>query len=184
MRALPWWSWVGLGARVVIGVVWIVAGLAKLPDPAASVRAVRAYRLLPEVAVPVIGYGLPVLEVAVGLLLVLGLGTRVAAALSSVLLVLFIVGIASVWARGLQIDCGCFGGGGFAADASEQYPWEITRDLALLAASAALACRPHTHWSLDRFLLERKRSLRCRHASVQWWSLCWPWSWESASACR
>ena len=60
-------DWVGLGARLVTGVVWIVAGALKLPDPAASVRAVRAYDLLPEAVVPTIGYLLPVVEVVVGL---------------------------------------------------------------------------------------------------------------------
>src|SRR6476659_9568036 len=104
-RLLPW---AGLLARLVVGGVWIVAGSLKLPDPAESVRAVRAYRLLPEASVHAVGYGLPFLEIAVGLLLVLGLGTQVAAAISA-FLVLFIVGISTAWARGLQIDCGCFG---------------------------------------------------------------------------
>jgi uncharacterized membrane protein YphA (DoxX/SURF4 family) len=128
---------------------------AQAPDPALSVRAVRAYRFLPEAAVPPVGYGLPVLEVAVGLLLIVGLGTRVVAALSAVLFLAFVVGIASAWARGLQIDCGCFGGGGFRADATAQYPWEIARDIGLLALSVALVVRPRTALSLDDRLLPR-----------------------------
>jgi uncharacterized membrane protein YphA (DoxX/SURF4 family) len=150
-----WWVWAGLVARLVVGGVWVVAGALKLPDPALSVRAVRAYRLLPEAAVPPVGYGLPVLEVAVGLLLIVGLGTRVVAALSAVLFLAFVVGIASAWARGLQIDCGCFGGGGFRADATAQYPWEIARDIGLLALSVALVVRPRTALSLDDRLLPR-----------------------------
>ena len=104
-------AWTGTVARLVVGVVWIVAGLLKLPDPAASVRAVRAYQLLPESTVTVIGYGLPILELCLGLLLVVGLGTRAVAVLSALLFVAYIVGISSAWARGLQIDCGCFGEG-------------------------------------------------------------------------
>ncbi len=146
-------SWIGLVARVVTGAVWIVAGALKLPDPAASVRAVRAYDLLPEAVVPTVGHLLPVVEVVVGALLVLGLLTRPAAAVSSVLFVAFIVGIASAWARGMSIDCGCFGGGGFDADAREKYPWEIARDVALLAASAWLVVRPASRLSLDHRLL-------------------------------
>ncbi len=46
----------------------------------------------------------------------------------------FIIGIASVWARGITIDCGCFGGGGYDADAASQYPWEIARDVGLAGA--------------------------------------------------
>ena len=56
----------GPGRALVVGAVWIVAGLLKLPDPAASVRAVRAYDLLPEAIVPTVGHLLPVLEVVVG----------------------------------------------------------------------------------------------------------------------
>ena len=48
----------------------------------------------------------------VGLCLLCGLVTRVAAVVSAVLQLAFIIGISSAWARGLQIDCGCFGGGG------------------------------------------------------------------------
>jgi uncharacterized membrane protein YphA (DoxX/SURF4 family) len=145
-------DWVGLLARVVTGGVWVVAGALKLPDPAASVRAVRAYDLLPEAVVPTVGHLLPVVEVVVGLLLLLGLLTRPAAVVSSLLFVAFIAGISAAWARGMSIDCGCFGGGGFDADAREKYPWEIARDVGLLAASVWLVVRPSSRLSLDRRL--------------------------------
>src|SRR4051794_13609155 len=48
------WRWAGLVARLVVGGVWIAAGWLKLPDPAESVRAVRAYDLLPESIVPTV----------------------------------------------------------------------------------------------------------------------------------
>jgi uncharacterized membrane protein YphA (DoxX/SURF4 family) len=148
-----WLPWVGLLARLVVGGVWIAAGLIKLPDPAESVRAVRAYRLLPEATVHAVGYGLPFLEIIIGLLLVLGLGTRIAAGLSGLVFLLFIIGISSAWARGLQIDCGCFGGGGYAADATSKYPWEIARDVGLLLGSVLLVAWPRTKVSLDGWLV-------------------------------
>ena len=152
-RRQAWWPWLGLVFRLGVGAVWVVAGLAKLPDPEASIRAVRAYELLPEAVVPAVGYGLPVLEIAIGVLLVVGLGTRIAALVSAVLFAAFIVGISAAWARGLQIDCGCFGGGGFRADATAQYPWDIARDVGLLVLSAALVVRPRTAWALDNRVL-------------------------------
>jgi uncharacterized membrane protein YphA (DoxX/SURF4 family) len=103
------WAVVGVVARLIVGGVWVAAGLLKIPDPAENVRAVRAYQLLPESVVPTVGYALPIVEVVVGACLILGLLTRVNGVLSCLLLVAFIVGIASAWARGLQIDCGCFG---------------------------------------------------------------------------
>jgi uncharacterized membrane protein YphA (DoxX/SURF4 family) len=146
-------GWVGSIARMVVGGVWIAAGVLKLPDPAASVRAVRAYRILPEATVSVVGYGLPVLEICLGLLLIIGLGTRAVASLSAVLMLAYIIAISSAWVRGLQIDCGCFGGGGYAANATSKYPWEIARDVGLLAASVFLVVWPRTEVSLDRWLI-------------------------------
>lgn len=146
-------AWIGFALRMLVGGVWIVAGLLKLPDPAASVRAVRAYQLLPEAVVPAVGYALPIIELLIGLTLVAGLLVRVGAILSCVLFVAFIIGISSAWARGLQIDCGCFGGGGFDARAGEKYPWELARDLGLLFASAWLVWRPRSEWALDNQLM-------------------------------
>jgi uncharacterized membrane protein YphA (DoxX/SURF4 family) len=141
-------------ARVVVGVVWVVAGLLKLPDPNESVRAVRAYRLLPESVVPVVGHGLPILEIMVGLCLLLGLLTRVAAVVSAVLLMAFVVGIASAWARGLSIDCGCFGGGaGPTRNAQAKYPWDLARDVGLLLLSGWVLWRPRTPLAVDNRLL-------------------------------
>ncbi len=126
----------------------------KLPDPNENVRAVRAYELLPESVVPVVGHALPVLEILVGVCLLLGLLTRVAAVVSVVLLVAFVIGISSAWARGLSIDCGCFGGGaGPAANAQAKYPWELARDVGLLLLSAWLVWRPRTPLAADNRLL-------------------------------
>lgn len=145
-------GWLSILARLVVGGVWIVAGVLKLPDPAASVRAVRAYDILPESLVPLVGHGLPILEIVVGACLVLGVLLRASAVVSTVMLALFIVGIASVWARGIQIECGCFGGGGTKADAMKDYPWEIARDVALLLASLLVVWKGRTALALDNLL--------------------------------
>lgn len=145
-------EWVGTVLRLVTGGVWVVAGALKLPDPAASVRAVRAYDLLPEAIVPSVGHLLPVVEVVVGVCLILGVLVRGAAAFSALLFLAFVIGIASAWHRGLQIDCGCFGGGGFDPDASDAYPKDIARDLALMLASLWLVWRPRTRLALDNVI--------------------------------
>jgi uncharacterized membrane protein YphA (DoxX/SURF4 family) len=148
-------DWFGLVARLVTGGVWIVAGALKLPHPADSVRAVRAYDLLPEAVVPVVGNLLPVVEVAIGLCLVLGVMVRGMSVVSALLFVAFIVGISSAWARGLSIDCGCFGGGGEIPDAAEKYPGEIARDVGLLALSLWLVVRPRSRLALETVLFPR-----------------------------
>ena len=148
-------EWLGLLARVVVGGVWVVAGALKLPDPSQSVDAVRAYQLIPGNLVQPVGQLLPVVEVVIGLCLILGLLTRWMAVASAVLFVLFIIGIASAWARGINIDCGCFGGGGYDPDAQSKYPWEIARDVALLLASLFLVWKPSTRLALDSLLFPR-----------------------------
>ncbi|MCL8025565.1 MauE/DoxX family redox-associated membrane protein [Nocardioides bruguierae] len=152
--------WVGLAARLVVGGVWVVASLLKLPDPQQSVRAVRAYEVLPEAVVPTLGALLPGIELVVGLLLLLGLATRPAAVVSAVLLVVFVAAIGQAWARGLTIDCGCFGGGGQVADPGSSYFWEIVRDAGLLLASVWLVARPRTRLSLHPVLFGGSRGHR------------------------
>jgi uncharacterized membrane protein YphA (DoxX/SURF4 family) len=144
--------WVGLVARLVVGGVWLWAGLLKVTDPEASVTAVRGYQLLSPSIADTVGRVLPMVEVVVGACLLLGLLTRLFGGISALLQVAFIVGISSVWARGISINCGCFGDGGPNPDAISQYPWEIARDMGLLALSLFLAWRPATPLALDNLL--------------------------------
>ena len=41
-------------------------------------------------------------------------------------------------ARGIQLECGCFGGGGLTDDGNTNYTWDILRDLGLLVLAAFL----------------------------------------------
>ncbi|MFE0700579.1 MauE/DoxX family redox-associated membrane protein [Streptomyces sp. NPDC058872] len=144
--------WTGTGARMVLAGVWCWAGWAKFLHPETSVYAVRAYRALPEGLVHPVGYGLPVLELALAVLLAAGVMTRFAATLSALLLLAFLAAIIQAWARGMSIDCGCFGGGGAVDPGQTRYAAEIIRDLAFLALSVLLIRRPRTRVSLDAVL--------------------------------
>jgi uncharacterized membrane protein YphA (DoxX/SURF4 family) len=144
--------WVGLVVRLVLGAVWVVAGVTKSSDPAATVRAVRAYQLLPESVVPTFGHLLPVVELAVGACLLLGLLTRGFGVVSTLLLLMFLFGISSAWVRGLQIECGCFGGGGLKENAAHGYAVDLVRDLGLVALSAWLVWSPRTRLALDHLI--------------------------------
>jgi uncharacterized membrane protein YphA (DoxX/SURF4 family) len=146
--------WLTTLARVVLGAVLVVAGWLKISNPDEAVRAVQAYQILPGSWTHAVGYGLPLLEIVLGLLLVLGLGTRWAAVGAGVLMVVFIAGIVSVWSRGLSIDCGCFGGGGAVDPAARvsRYAAEIVRDLVFLGLATWIALRPLSRWSVDGWL--------------------------------
>lgn len=144
-----WLPWVATAARLVLAGVLGVAGALKVGDPAGSVAAVRAYQLLPDGLERVVGYGLPFLEVGLAVLLLVGLATRLAAVGAFVLMLAFVVGIASAWARGLAIDCGCFGGGGTVDPADTDYLPTIARDLGLALLAALLVWRPGSRFALD-----------------------------------
>lgn len=141
---------IGLASRLLLGGVFLLAGALKVGHPTVSARAVQAYQILPFDVAASVGYALPVLEVLLGTLLVLGLFTRPTAVVAALLLVVFMAGIASVWARGLSIDCGCFGQGGTVAAGSTRYARELLRDAGLLGCAVWLVVRPASLWSLDR----------------------------------
>lgn len=163
-RATPAWQpWAATAARLLLGGVALYAGAIKLGDLDEAAWAVRAYDLLPDDLADVVGRALPLAEVLLGLLLVTGLATRWAAAGFGLLLVAFAVGISSAWARGLAIDCGCFGGGGPVDPAETNYLPDLLRDGALLVLAAVLVWRPTSRLSLDGALhpavLDRSRDL-------------------------
>lgn len=146
------WPWFATVARLGLGVAALAAGISKSVDLPASVRAVRAYELLPEGLAVLAGNVLPLVEIILGVLLVLGLFTRVSAGVFGLLLLAFAVGMASAWARGLSIECGCFGGGGSVDPEDTAYLTDLLRDAALIALAAVLVRRPRTRLSLDSTL--------------------------------
>ncbi len=144
-----WKNWASLAVRLGLAGVWLTSGGLKVADPDQSVIAVRAYQLLPDALIAPAAVGLPIFEVALGLLLLAGIGVRAVSILSALTLLVLIGVIASVWARGLSIDCGCFGGGGHDADASwRTYLTEILRDVGFLALAAWLVFFPRSRFAL------------------------------------
>lgn len=143
--------WLGTVARLLLGVVWIWASVAKLSDPLHFVETVRAYDATWEWLSKAIGYGLPVLEFCLGIVLLLGVAVRIAAAVSAALFFVFLVGMIQAAARGLQLTCGCFGGGGATAGPTS-YTLDILRDVGLLIVAAYLVVWSMSRISIDEFL--------------------------------
>lgn len=143
---------VGTLVRLGLAAVWLVSGSIKISSPGQTYLAVKAYQVLPGGLVHPVATALPLLELALGAFLLLGLLTRVAASVSAVLLLLFIAGVSQSWARGLTIDCGCFGGGGQVAQGQTQYPQEIARDVGFLVLACWLIVRSRTRIALDGWL--------------------------------
>ncbi|MDG4767481.1 MauE/DoxX family redox-associated membrane protein [Solwaraspora sp. WMMD406] len=148
--------WLGTAVRLGLATVWLVAGGSKIDDLAGSGRAVNAYQVFPYDLAMVIGAALPFVELTLGVLLLLGLATRLTAGVSAGLLVIFVAGITSAWARGLRIDCGCFGvGGELSAGQNPSYGPEIVRDLGFLVLAGFLLWFPRSAVSIDSYLDRR-----------------------------
>jgi uncharacterized membrane protein YphA (DoxX/SURF4 family) len=135
---------VGTVARLGLAAVFLVSGVLKAIDPDATYVAVRAYDVLPKAGVAVVAAALPWLEIALGLLLLAGIATRAVAIAASVLLLMFVAGVTQAWARGLSIDCGCFGGGGVVEPGQTVYGRELLRDAGFLLMAGWLVVRPRT----------------------------------------
>jgi peroxiredoxin/uncharacterized membrane protein YphA (DoxX/SURF4 family) len=95
-------------ARLVLGAVFTLAGLAKLSDLKASRRAIIDFGVPPAIAAP-LGLLLPLAELTVAATL-LAASTAWWGALGALaLLSVFVVGITYNLARGRKPDCHCFG---------------------------------------------------------------------------
>lgn len=145
--------WLSLVVRLAMAGILIAAAVPKLLDIPQSVIAVRAYRLLPEAIVPLVGQMLPVVELLLAAVLLAGLFTRQAAVVWQLMMVGFLVGVIWAWSQGLQIDCGCFGGGGELVEGeTTNYPLHVAERVGFLALGAFLIAFPHSKFSLDAWL--------------------------------
>jgi uncharacterized membrane protein YphA (DoxX/SURF4 family) len=149
--------WLNVGWRLVVRLVpaglLLWAGLAKAFDRQGSILAIDAYDLVPATLVRPIAAILPWVEIGVALLLVAGLFVRFAGLATATLAGLFIVALSQAKARGLQIDCGCFGGGGPGEGVSW---WDIGRDVLVLGAGIYLALHPRGPLQIDNLFADEE----------------------------
>ena len=95
--------------RLLVGGAFVVAGALKVADPAKFALDVSHYRLVPYELINLVAILLPWIEITSGLFVLAGIWLRAAALVITSLTVMFLVLIVSALARGLNIECGCFG---------------------------------------------------------------------------
>ena len=122
-------SYAGMFARIPLGLYFIVAGFQKVGNPAAFAEEVRKFSIIPDHLATVYGVLLPYLEIASGGLLVLGAWTTLAAIMSSLLLLSFIIAI-GVYPNGRPL---------------------FNKDIILLGISLSLLFSGGGRMSVDRF---------------------------------
>jgi uncharacterized membrane protein YphA (DoxX/SURF4 family) len=120
--------------RLLLGAVFVYAAYMKLRDPwTLFAMSIDGYKLLPEWGVTTLARTLPGFELVLGLALISGLALRYASVAGAALLGVFFIIMTISYARGMAIECGCFGPGEALG------PKTLLRDGTLVLLAIALA---------------------------------------------
>ena len=95
--------------RLVLGGLFVYAGVVKALDPLGFAQDIRNYRLVGQSLSFIAAIVLPWLEILAGVALAAGIWKRASALIISGLLVFYILLTLVTIARGLDVECGCFG---------------------------------------------------------------------------
>ncbi len=101
--------WLNLLLRLFLGGMFVYAAWDKVIEPSSFAMAVRGYKLIPFSLSNLFALCVSWTELVAGIMLILGIFPRKAAAAIAILLVMFIVAITTTLVRGMVVDCGCFG---------------------------------------------------------------------------
>ena len=112
-------------ARLIVGLVFIFAGVAKIGHAEDFASTIVAFRFnLHPTFVGFTSLALPPFEVVLGAYLLLGWQLRIASAVAVALLAVFTIALSSVVIRGIPTPCGCFGPG----ETDPVTWWTVARD--------------------------------------------------------
>jgi uncharacterized membrane protein YphA (DoxX/SURF4 family) len=137
--------------RLIVGVTFIYAAYDKVLDPFAFSIAVRGYQILPMSLSNLFAIVVAWSEMIAGVLLIVGLFTRQAAAATLLLLGMFVAALLIVMVKGMVIDCGCFSSEG----GSQTGPLLMIRNLFLMAACVIVMKYDNGKYSLSRVIPAR-----------------------------
>jgi uncharacterized membrane protein YphA (DoxX/SURF4 family) len=123
-----------VATRLFLGILFVYASWDKILNPGPFSDTVLNYHVLPERLVNLFALWLPVTELLVGTLLILGVWSEAASTLVLAMLAMFLIAIVQGVARGLDTHCGCFTQGGKGSPISA---WTVARDVGFLAVGVA-----------------------------------------------
>jgi uncharacterized membrane protein YphA (DoxX/SURF4 family) len=134
IRARPVLRISRLVLRTLVAALFLFAAFTKLIDPSAFAQQIANYQLTPWPVTAGLALFLPALELCVGICLLVGCWESGALVWTTILLITFSIALVTAIARGLSIDCGCFG----RSVENTGTIWPLVRNLALLAVSGFL----------------------------------------------
>ena len=105
-------KWFLVALRLTFGILLLVACVDKILHPLEFAQAVENYRIFGEKFARWVAIWLPYLELAVGVLLILGIWYDAATILNFLMMAVFFIAVTQAYVRGLDINCGCFSADG------------------------------------------------------------------------
>lgn len=108
MRKILENSIINLIVRIFLGVFFLSAALGKAAEPALFAKEIANYAIIPDPFINLVALIIPWIELIVSIFLIFGIRLKSSSAITSILLVIFIIAVGSAMARGLDINCGCF----------------------------------------------------------------------------
>jgi len=152
-----------LAARVIVGLIFLLAAIDKIQAPGAFADSVRAFHILPSNLVLPFAFLVPWLELLVAVYLLAGFMSRLAAAGSILLLLSFIIALTdSLLTGNINHACGCFGAAAgnpivnFLESGDRVTLWDVIRDSLLLLLSVLILLRGAGRPSIDDWLARRR----------------------------
>ena len=94
--------------RVILGAIFIYASVNKLFHGEEFAKAIKNYEMMPLFTINILAIILPYVEFITGILLITGIYKKGSSAIAILSLVVFLIALTSAYARGLDINCGCF----------------------------------------------------------------------------
>ena len=130
------------GLRIVVALVFCYAGWAKLRNPQAFADSIASFQLLPAPLIGPLALALPFFELGTGIWIVSHWKARTGVFCGLAASVIFFLALVSALARGLAVECGCFGGETSSSLTPLTRLWlAIGRDALLVGALAVLYCQ-------------------------------------------
>ena len=103
-----WQKWLVMMLRLGFGLFLIIAAIDKIRHPYPFADVVENYRVLGEGFSRWVAVWLPVFEILLGVMLIVGIWLDAAALLNALLMTAFFILVTQAYARGLDIRCGCY----------------------------------------------------------------------------
>lgn len=150
-RAASWPRTLLVIGRVLLGLIFVIAAYTKLHFDGAwhfgdyhffFAMAIDSYKLVPTTVAEFMARVLPWTELALGLLLISGIGLRWTGLFATGLMTVFIVAMVHAYVLKLEIMCGCFGNN------EKVGPLSLVRDSSLLVLALAV--------TVGAFLLKKR----------------------------